>query len=277
MSEKKSSDDPKKVTPEKWSSPEDARKNESAGKYPNYYSHKTRSGHVIMMDDSNGAEHVTIQHRGGSMLQFMPDGCVQFVSHNGQYNIIFGESRILVTGAQDVYVQGDASVRVEGNYNITVKGDTNLDVNGDFNVTAKNFNQVIRGNMDIEAKNKTEKIEGSSTSQAQGSMSLISEAGMTVGSSGDALALGGATMIGMVSPGDILIKSGSDTSIKSDSGIKLEGAAKISVKSDTMIAMDASPIKLNKGASEPAKDANQVFRQSAARIPSKEPDTPIDV
>jgi hypothetical protein len=277
MSEKKSSDDPKKVTPPKWSSPEDARKNKSAGKYPNYYSHKTRSGHVFMMDDSSGAEHVTLQHRSGAMIQFMPDGAVQFVSHNGQYNVVFGENRMLVTGAYDVVVQGSASLKVDGDYNMTVKGDANMDVNGDYNVSAKNMNQTIRGNIDVQAKNKTEKIEGSSTSQSQGSMSLISEAGMTVGSSGDGLALGGATMIGMVSPGDILVKSGADTSIKSDTGIKLEGAAKVSVKSGTGIGMDANPIRLNEGFSESARDANQVFKQSAAKVPSKESDTPIDV
>jgi hypothetical protein len=53
-------------TPPKWDETQDARKLPGAGKYPNYWAHKTRSGHVFMMDDSKGAESITIQHRGGS-------------------------------------------------------------------------------------------------------------------------------------------------------------------------------------------------------------------
>ena len=78
-SESESTD--KKNTPPKWSGPKDARELPGAGKYPNYYAHKTRSGHVLLMDDSNGAEHVTLQHRSGSMVQFHPDGKVANTMH----------------------------------------------------------------------------------------------------------------------------------------------------------------------------------------------------
>jgi hypothetical protein len=259
MSDNNSSDDPKKVTPPSWSSPEDARKSKSAGKYPNYYSHKTRSGHVFMMDDSNESEHVTLQHRCGSMVQFMPDGAVQFVSHNGQYNVVFGENRMLVTGAYDVVVQGGGSLKVDGDYNMTVKGDTNLDVNGDFNITAKNMNQTIRGNIDVQAKNKTEKIEGSLTSQAQGSMTLVSDAGMTIGSSSDSVAIGASKQVGIMAKGGaVSVKSGGKTSFKAGGDF----------------AVDAPRVLMNSGAAE---DVESVFSQAAAKTPSKEPDTPVDV
>lgn len=241
-----------KVTEPTWSSPEDARKNEKAGQYPNYHSIKTRSGHLIMMDDSNEAEHVTIQHRSGSMIQFLPDGAVQFVSHKGQYNIVFGEDRILVTGAQDIVVQGDASLRVDGNYNVNVQGDMNLNVEGDYNITAKNNNQTVRGNIDTQAKNKTEKIEGSMTTQAHGSVSLMSQKGMTLGSSDDSLALGAKKQIGLNAKTDsITMKSGGKTSI---------------IATDDF-AVDAPNIYLNSGVAE---DVETVFNQAAATIPEEE-------
>ena len=89
-------------TPPKWDETEDARKLPGAGKYPNYWAHKTRSGHVLMLDDSKGAESVTIQHRGGSMIQIMPDGKVHVRAQNGQHTVVFGENRMYVTGAQDI-------------------------------------------------------------------------------------------------------------------------------------------------------------------------------
>jgi len=259
MSEKKSTEDPKKITPPKWSSPEDPRKNAKAGKYPNYFCHKTRSGHTFMMDDSNEAEHIVLQHRSGACVQFMPDGCVQFISHNGHYDVVFGENRMLVTGAYDVIVQGGASLKVDGNYNVTVKGDTNLDVNGDFNVTAKNMNQTIRGNIDVQAKNKTEKIEGSSTSQAQGAMTLVSDAGMTIGSSSDSVAIGAAKQLGLMAKGgSVSVKAGGKTSFRSGGDF----------------AVDAPRVFSNSGVSE---DVESVFSQTAAKVPSKESDTPVDV
>lgn len=229
-----SSTDPKKTTPKKWDSPKDARQNSGAGKYPNYYSHKTRSGHAFVMDDSNGAENITMQHRSGSMVQFMPDGCVQIICNNGQYNITFGENRILVTGAQDIVVQGDASLSVDGNYNVKVKGDTNLTVEGNFNVTAKNLNQTILGNIDTIAKNKTDKIEGTVTSQSQGATSIASDAGMTI-SSGDSLALAGQNQVAVGSNGgELMMKSG----------------AKMSLLSRSIVAIDGTQVKINEGASD---------------------------
>ena len=79
-----SSKDRKDKTPPKWNGPKDARQNKEAGTYPNYWAQRTRAGHVFIMDDSKLGEHITLQHRGGSMIQFMPDGAVQSISHNGR-------------------------------------------------------------------------------------------------------------------------------------------------------------------------------------------------
>ena len=261
MTEEASYDGDKKKTQPTWDSPKDARQNDGAGVYPNYYSHKTRSGHVFMMDDSNGSEHVTVQHRSGSMIQFMPDGAVQIVTHNGQYNIVFGENRMLVTGASDIVVQGDASLRVDGNYNVNVRGDTNFNINGDFNLSSKNFNQTIRGNVDVQAKNKTEKIEGSSTSQSQGATTIVSQAGMTVGSSSDSLALAAAKQVGILAKGGQLM-------------MKSTGKATL-WSSGNLVAIQGSPrVMINSGAHD---DVESLFSQTKAKQPSKEPDTPVDV
>lgn len=172
----------RKTTPRDMTFDKDVRSMEGSGAYPNYWSHKTRSGHNFIMDDSEGKETVTLQHRSGSGIQMRPDGGVLLTTHNGKYEVTFGESRVTISGAQDITVKGDASLRVYGNHNVTVHKDYNLTVLGDMNVTAKNMNRSIRGNMDTTAKNINKRVEGSSTYNTMGAHSLVAEGNMMVAS-----------------------------------------------------------------------------------------------
>lgn len=229
MANETSSNDPKDVTPKEWSSPKDARKMEGAGTYPNYYTHKTRSGHLFMLDDSEGAEHVTLQHRSGSAVQFMPDGAVVITSHNGQYNLVFGENRVKITGAHDVTVEGAASLDVKGDYNCTVQGNMNTTVNGDMNVTAKNYNATIRGSMDISAKNLSQKIEGNSETTSHGNMVVSADGGVSIKSTSKSVGIQGNQQVGIKSTsGKVMLEAGNDVSVRSKGGkIAMDGAPQI--------------------------------------------------
>lgn len=243
------SSNPAATTPEKWDTPKDARSESGAGKYPNYWSHKTRSGHTMIFDDSKGAEHITLQHRSGSMFQFKPDGSVMFTSHNGQYNVVFGEHRMKISGAHDIVVDGAASLRVAKDYNMTINGNINMTAKGDFNITAKNMNQMIRGNLDVQAQNETKKIQGSSTTQAQGALSLQSGSGAaSLTSKGDSAFLGGSKAVAIAATGG---------------KVAISASGKASIKGAD-IAMDGGTIKMNSGDSDNATEVT----------PSK-PETPL--
>ena len=233
------STDPADVTPKTITFPLDAKNEKESGVDGNHYTRKTRSGHVFTLDDSKGGEHVTLQHRGGSMIQFRPDNSVQFVSHNGQYNFVFGENRIKITGAYDIVVDGSASLKVDGDYNVTVKGDVNLSAGKDFNITAQNFNQKIRGDVDVVGQNRTEKMEGNISQTAKGAQMIASKFGMSIGSSNDALALGGKTQVGIASGGELMTKSKGKTSILSDDDIAAESKADFGVKSKAKLVLDS--------------------------------------
>lgn len=209
----------KVLTPPTWDGPEDARKLPGAGKYPNFYVHKTRSGHTLIMDDSKGAEHVTLQHRGGSMVQLQPDGKLYISAQNGQYNIVFGENRMKITGAYDISVDGAASLKIAKDYNVTVDGDINMTAAKNFNLTAQNFNQTIRGNIDVAAKNLTEKLEGSLMSQAKGSMTMASQGGFLAGSESDSTAIVGKNQLALLADtGELMARSGGKMSFESATG-----------------------------------------------------------
>ena len=174
---------------------EDARKQKGSGTYPNQWVYKSRSGHSMIFDDSQGNESITLQHRSGSALQMLPDGSVQITAHNSLYTMVFAENRVTVTGAQDVTVKGDCSLRVFGELNETVHGNYNLTVLGDYNMTAKNHNRQVRGSIDTHAKNETKKLEGSSAMTAQGGIAMVAAKSAGMYSQGDQLHFGAASGI----------------------------------------------------------------------------------
>lgn len=262
MTAYKPAGNPVGTTPKEFKTPPDAR--ETGGEYPNYYIKKSRSGHVFILDDTKDSEHVTLQHRGGSMIQFTPDGKITFVSQNGQYNIVFGENRMLVTGAYDVTVQGSGSLSVDKDYDVTVKGNYNMTVHGDMNMTVKNMNQTIRGDYHMTAKDMTMKMEGSSEVSSHGITTVSSDGGLTLASTGDSIAMGAKEKIAVKASGDILVQSSGATHVKAAGVMNLQTSAKLSLKGGTIAAdgSDGAPnILLASGASAAAEAAAIQFKK----------------
>ncbi len=249
------------TTPTEFKTPPDAR--DTGGEYPNQYIKKTSSGHVLIMDDTLGSEHITMQHRSGSMVQFTPDGRITFIAQSGQYSVIFGENRMLITGAHDVVVEGMASMKVKGDYNTTVQGNYNMVVHGDMNMTMKNLNQTVRGDYHMTAKEMTMKMEGSSEISSHGITNLSSDGGLALTSTGDSIAMGAGKTIAVKAKSDIKVQSSGATHIKSAGAMNLQTSAKLSLKGST-IAADGSGgapnILLASGASVAAEAAAIEFK-----------------
>jgi hypothetical protein len=265
----------KTKTEPKWDGKKDARDLPGALTYPNYTSTRTRSGHTFTLDDSNGAESVTLQHRSGSMVQFLPDGAVQFVSHNGQYTFVFGENKVLITGVSDVTIKGDCSMMVQGDMNTTVHGNHNTTVHGDMNITAKNMNTVVRGNIDTSAKNMTTKIEGSTEITTEGVTNIVSDGGLSLSSTTESVSILGQVDVGIGASGKIMIDAGSTIDVKSEGAMRAESTGgsvdikasgvmrqqsggAMSMKAGGNIGMDGTNIYLNSGNSQSADGAEDM-------------------
>lgn len=135
---------------------------------------ETKSGHVIMMDDTSGNEKVLIKHKTGAGVELNKDGTVNIRSKN---NMVFsvdangvmifeGDLRIScknlkmdATGDLDLNVGGDMSVTVAGDYKETVYGAHRTNVTG-------NRGEVIQGN-------SSSTILGSKTNTTFGSFSDV--------------------------------------------------------------------------------------------------------
>lgn len=262
----------KSKTPKKWEGKPDARK--GAGKYPNYWVRKTRSGHTITMDDTKGKESFTIQDRNGSMLQMGPDGSVQYVSHNGRYDVTYGENRIKISGAQDTSVDGDVSLKTKGDHNTTVNGNSVSAVKGKQVVTAKSMNMAIAEQHDVVAGSKTEKVQNSSTTHVLGASSTLSKGGMIIGSTGDSMEMGGKSQVGIKSGQQTVIESGAKMSMKSAADTAIQSEGKMSMKNGggAQIALSGNRIYLNSGQADDADNVEGSVAFKSVPAPASEPD-----
>lgn len=114
----------------------------------------TNSGHVIEYNDTKSNEHITIQHRSGSLLQMQPDGSVRLISQNGKMGLeINGEGYLKVTGLYNVVVNGDAGFRIDGDADWHVGGDMRVTVDGTYSIAAKNMTTSIKEKYELTAQN----------------------------------------------------------------------------------------------------------------------------
>jgi hypothetical protein len=147
--------------------PKDAR--QGAGQYPNYWSYKSPSGHTVIIDDTKDKEHLTIQHRTGSIIQMHPDGNIVIRSSADKYETIFGKNVVTITGDYDICVNGGASLKVEGDYDLTISGNMHTTVKGNIETLCNgNMNYLIKGNMDMA-------IDGSQTVKTTGNVEQTTE------------------------------------------------------------------------------------------------------
>ena len=99
-------------------------------KYPNNIVQKTKSGHVIEIDDTEGKERLHIYHKSGAYYEFHPNGDVTRKSVNNDYDIIVKDSSIWVGGNVKEHISGNYTLEVGGNFNVKIGGNYNTQVSG---------------------------------------------------------------------------------------------------------------------------------------------------
>lgn len=206
----------RKKTPSQWSTPKDGRTYPGSGVYPNYHIMKGVSGDVFMADRSKDNESFTWQGPDGQGWQFKYDGSTQFIAHNGHYQVVFGEGRMLITGAQDITARGGGSLRVQGDYNVTADGDMNFSGSGNFNVVANGANFAVGENFDVSSATTSMKSSGSATMQSsEGSVQISGQKGASLVSAGGPASIGGQSGVNIGSGGDMTLEAKGEMNTKS--------------------------------------------------------------
>ena len=106
-------------------------------RYPYNNAIETESGHAFELDDTPDYERINIMHRGGSHLEFRPEGSVQQKIMNNSSRMIEGDETVHIKGNKLVYIDGDLTYIVGGSVTYLVEKD--------FKVSAKNISFNAKG------------------------------------------------------------------------------------------------------------------------------------
>lgn len=103
--------------------------------YPMNHVTETESGHILELDDTEGAERIHEYHKSGTFREIHPDGSEVIRIVKDRYSVVIEND--------NCYVKGDVNLTVDSNCNMYIKGDWNVDVDGDVNID-------IKGVMDLD-------------------------------------------------------------------------------------------------------------------------------
>ena len=119
--------------------------------YPKNKVIKTKSGHKIEMDDSNGAAQIRITHKSGTIIVMHDNGDI--------YEHVVGNVVRVIDGNVTETITGNFQREVTGNEIVNISGSSTKDVSGGIEITSPNVsveaevdvtgNTAITGNTDI--------------------------------------------------------------------------------------------------------------------------------
>lgn len=92
---------------EKWSEPETP----YAAMYPFNTVVESHAGHIMEVDDTEGAERIHVYHKSGSFVEMHPDGTVVTKNVKDNIHIIAGNNNVHVKQAYNITVDGDAYIK----------------------------------------------------------------------------------------------------------------------------------------------------------------------
>lgn len=97
-----------------------------ATQYPENKVTETNSGHVIELDDTEGAERLHVYHKAGTFYEVHPDGSQVVRIVKDDYTIIAGDGYFCIEGNATGYVGGNNDLKIDGTNTIDVQGQSVL-------------------------------------------------------------------------------------------------------------------------------------------------------
>lgn len=99
--------------------------------YPYNSVYEGKSGNVIEVDDTEGAERIHVYHVSGTFIEIHPDGTVVQNVKSNKYTIVASDDNTRIEGNTNVEIKGDCKVTIEGDCTQLIKGDCTQTIEGD--------------------------------------------------------------------------------------------------------------------------------------------------
>ena len=146
--------------------------------FPHNYVEESESGHVIQVDDTEGAERLSISHRSGTFIEIHPNGTTVSKVVGERYTVIMSNDTLEIKGNVNVKVDGDVNMNMRhkvedigGDFLEDIKGAHRLTVDGSkSDIIAKDYSlESSRGNVDIKSQGTT-KIDADGSTTIKGNI-----------------------------------------------------------------------------------------------------------
>lgn len=122
-----------------WSEPQ----TQYAAKYPFNHVLETDSGNSIELDDTEGAERVSIFHRGGSFVEMHPNGDVVVRARGTQYSVSHVDNKIFVNGS--VSISAVESINLNAGKDININAGENVMITAGKDTSVASFGNFLVG------------------------------------------------------------------------------------------------------------------------------------
>lgn len=143
-----------------------------ASVYPHNNVLQSESGHVIEMDDTPGAERLSLQHRSGTFVEIHPNGETVLKFLNNRYTVVSVDDNLVIHGASNITIKKDYNLKIEENRFTEITKDDTMSVDGKSTITIKGDDSrtVTEGNvtLNISKGNKTVTVEKDETRTISG-------------------------------------------------------------------------------------------------------------
>lgn len=117
-----------------------------SAKYPKNHVIETEAGHIIELDDTEGAERVSIYHKAGTWSEIHPDGKKVEKIKSDNYEIVAGNNHVLIKGNCDLNINGNNNQKIGKDLLVEIAGDAKILVNGNIIMeTKKDFVHKVGG------------------------------------------------------------------------------------------------------------------------------------
>lgn len=232
--------------------------------YPYNKVYESESGHLIEIDDTDGAERIHIYHRTGTFFEIHPDGSVVTRIVGKNYEItanddnvnIKGDSNITVNGSRNVFIEKNETKTVMGDPSagcpssrIYIGGDQHIDINGSQRINigggdnGKGRKTTIGGEDYLEVgKDQTIHIMGEQNVHIGGNQEVTVMGDQKTNIVGDqTIAIGGSQTAIIVGDQDLSVSGKQQVTVSGGQEMNVSGGQKLTVSGnqDVFINKDA--------------------------------------
>lgn len=210
------------------------------------------ANHSIELDDTPGAERITIFHKSGSYVSIDSNGTSVHKSVSDNYEIndthqhvyVGGKSYVTILGDSKVLVKGNKTEEIEGDYIQIVRGNHMLSVAGQMNLNASEEVQMraakIRIQANVEGINikagKQIKVESGESMHIKSGIAIFQEAKNAINIKGENFYIQGSEAFNIKSD-SVFIEAAGAGDFKANHA-KIGGGNKISLSAQIVAADD---------------------------------------